>query len=222
MEKNLLKQQNNAYIKQLNIINQSQENIKIIRHDIKKHMLALQTLVEKDKNDAALQYLQNTFHLINNVNEYAKSGNAELDSILNYKIYEAKTKNIDVTLDLHIPEKLNVQSFDLVVILGNLLDNAIEATSKLQGEKKIGTFIELERNVLYVSVINPFYGKLHYGLNKLKTTHKDVENHGFGLESVKKAIEKYNGTLNIKHSDNNFCVDVLIYNPISSVEEGKI
>jgi sensor histidine kinase regulating citrate/malate metabolism len=76
--------------------------------------------------------------------------------------------------------------------------------------------------VLYVSVINPFYGKLHYGLNKLKTTHKDVENHGFGLESVKKAIEKYNGTLNIKHSDNNFCVDVLIYNPISSVEEGKI
>lgn len=222
MEKNLLKQQNNAYIKQLNIINQSQENIKIIRHDIKKHMLALQTLVEKDKNDAALQYLQNTFHLINNVNEYAKSGNAELDSILNYKIYEAKTKNIDVTLDLHIPEKLNVQSFDLVVILGNLLDNAIEATSKLQGEKKIGTFIELERNVLYVSVKNPFYGKLHYQLNKLKTTHRDAENHGFGIESVKKAIEKYNGTLNIKHSDNNFCVDVLIYNPISSVEEGKI
>ena len=47
-----------------------------------------------------------------------------------------QNKNIDVTLDLHIPEKLNVQSFDLVVILGNLLDNAIEATSKLQGEKR--------------------------------------------------------------------------------------
>jgi len=206
----------------VNIINQSQENIKIFRHDINKHMLAVQTLVEKHKNGAALEYLQNTFHLINNVNEYAKSGNTELDSILNYKIAEAKTKNIEITLDLHIPEKLNVQSFALVVILGNLLDNAIEATSKLQGEKKIETSIKLERNVLYVSVKNPYFGELHHPLNKLKTTHGDVKNHGFGLESVNKVIEKYNGTLNIKHTDNNFCVDVLIYNPISVVEEREI
>ncbi|MCR6545871.1 sensor histidine kinase [Dehalobacterium formicoaceticum] len=218
-EKNLLRQQNNAYIKQLKIINQSLKNIKILRHDIKKHMLALQTLIEKGNNDLSLQYLQNAFNLINNVNEYVKSGNAEVDSILNYKIYEAKRKDIDVIVNLKIPEKLSIQSFDLVAILGNLLDNAIEATSIYTGEKRIGIFVELNRNVLYVNITNPFQEKLHYGFNKLKTTHRDAENHGFGLESVKKAIEKYNGTMNIKHTDNTFRVDVLIYNRNFSVEE---
>mgnify|MGYP000883438024 FL=1 len=100
----------------------------------------------------------------------------------------------------------------MVVILGNLLDNAIEATSKLAGEKKIEIFVELNRNILYVSVTNPFQGKLHYGFNKLKTTHRDAENHGFGLESIRMTIEKYNGTMNIKHTEDTFCVDVLIYN----------
>ncbi len=216
MERNLLMQQNNAYIKQLNIINQSQENIKILRHDIKNHISALQRFIEKDNSSFALRYLQSAFNLINNIEEYAKSGNTEIDSILNYKVHEAKRQDINVELDLHIPRKLNIQAFDLVAILGNLFDNAVEATSKLKENKKIEVSVELDRNVLYISVANPFYGKLYYGVDKLITTHKDAENHGFGLESVKKSIDKYNGAMEIRHADNTFCVDVLIYNPADS------
>ena len=213
MERNLLKQQNNAYIKQLKIINQSQENFKIIRHDIKLHISALQALIEKNNNALALDYIQTTYNLINYSNEYAKSGNAEVDSILNYKIHEAKKQGIEVNLNLHIPEKLNIQPIDFIIVLGNLLDNAIEATSKLKEDKKIEASIELDRNVLYVSVINSFQGELLYKDNKLITTHKDKESHGLGLNSVRKSTEKYNGTMNINHTDKIFCIDVLLYNP---------
>jgi len=169
-----------------------------------------------------LQYLQSTFDFINYADGYAKSGNAEVDGILNYKIHEAKKQKIEVDLNLHIPEKLNIQPFDLVAVLGNLLDNAIEATSKLEEDKKIKVSIELERNVLYVSVTNPFRGELLYKDNKLKTTHKDEENHGLGLNSVQKSIEKYNGTINIRHTDKIFCVDVLLYNPVKTIFEEKL
>lgn len=199
------------------MIYQSQENIKLLRHDMKNHISTLQALIEKENTDMALQYIQDMFELIDNNEEYAKSGNTEIDGILNYKILEAKKKGIDVKLDLHIPSKLNIQSFDLVVILGNLFDNAIEATTKTEKNKIISACIELDRNVLYINISNPFEGELHYGgINKkLVTTHKDSENHGLGLDSVKKSIDKYNGTLKIRHIDDIFYVDVLIYNPIN-------
>lgn len=118
-------------------------------------------------------------------------------------------------LDVDIPEKLNIQPFDLNIILGNLLDNAIEAVSKLERNKVIKASIKLDRNILYINISNPFDGNIIYKKSNLKTTHKDKENHGFGLKSVKKAISKYNGIMNVYHTDSIFNVDVLLYNNLS-------
>lgn len=138
-----------------------------------------------------------------------------VDSILNYKIDEAQKRGIKVDLDVDIPEKLNIQPFDLNIILGNLLDNAIEAVSKLERNKVIKASIKLDRNILYINISNPFDGNIIYKKSNLKTTHKDKENHGFGLKSVKKAISKYNGIMNVYHTDSIFNVDVLLYNNLS-------
>ena len=217
MERNLLRQQNNAYIKQLKMITQSQENIKMIRHDIKLHISTLQGLIEKGNNDLALAYIQNAYNLANFTNEYSKTGNVEIDSILNYKIYEAKKLGIEITSNLNVPEKFNFLPIDIVIIIGNLLNNAIEATSKLNENKKIEMSIDFSRNVLYIRVINTFNEDLIFIDNKIKTTHSDKENHGLGLYSVQKSIEKYNGSMDITHTDKNFCIDVLLYNPGNSI-----
>lgn len=211
MDKVILMQQNNAYIKQLDIINQSQENIKIMRHDIKNHVLSLKMLIDGGDKEGASDYLDTMIDYINFSGEYAKSGNAEFDSIINYKIDKARIHGIKSEISLKVPEKLNIRPFDLSVVLGNLLDNAIEAAAKAE-EKVVKVNAELERNVLYINITNSFDGKLNYKDGKLDTTKTDREKHGIGLNSVMKSVENYNGTMSIHHSGNMFFADVLIYN----------
>lgn len=212
MEKELLQQQNNIYGKQFKLINRSQEDMKMLRHDIKNHINTLHAMIEKNDNEGALNYLKGIYDYVNYTNEYAKSGNIDVDSILNYKINEAQKNGIKINLNLNIPVRLNIHTFDLSVVLGNLLDNAIEATLKQNDIRVINVSIEYERNIIYINISNKYNGKLSYDNGKLKTTHKDTENHGLGLSSVRKSINKYNGVLDIYQVDNMFYVDALIYN----------
>lgn len=209
IEKTILQQQSNAYLKQLEIINQSKENLKTFRHDLKNHVLSLKYYIDSQNREDAIKYLDNIFEYINYSKEYAKSGNSEIDSLINYKMDLAEKYNIKVDVDLAIPEKLNINSFDLSIIIGNLLDNAIEAASKAE-EKFINISLELDRNVLYISISNSYYGKLKFNGRKLATTKN--ENHGLGLNSALKSIEKYMGTMNLHYDNRIFYVDILIYN----------
>ncbi len=209
-EKALLTQQNNAYIKQLEIINQSKENLKTFRHDIKNHALSLKYHIDNGDIESASEYLDNIFNFIDYSKEYAKSGNTEIDSIINYKMDLAEQHNIKSKVELKVPEKLNIKSFDLSIIIGNLLDNAIEASSKAE-DKFINISVELDRSVLYISLYNSYDGNLKFEGGKLSTTKK-IEHHGLGLNSVEKSIEKYNGAINIHHDKKVFYVDVLLYN----------
>jgi sensor histidine kinase regulating citrate/malate metabolism len=213
IDKELLQQQNDAYMQQMNIIKQSQENLSILKHDFKFHIASLQTLIEKQDIEKALNYLRSSFEALNTKGEFARSGNQEVDSILNYKINEALNRNIEIELSLSIPDKLKIAPFDLVAILGNLFDNAIVATSKLGSNRKITIDIRYDRNLLFISFTNPF-SEIIIENQKLYTTHQNKQNHGFGIESVKKAVEKYNGTLEFRSLNNIFYIDALLYNPI--------
>ena len=212
MESALIKQQNKAIIKQLKIINLSQDNLKLLRHDMKLHMATLHTLIEKKNNTDALNYIQRIFSSISYVNEFATSGNIEIDSILNYKLNEAKKEQIKIAFNMHIPSQLNIHSFDLVTILGNLLDNAIEAASKSTTERRIELTIELRKNILYINLINTFCGELICINDRLVSTRIDKKNHGLGLKSVQNSLEKYNGAMNKYSEKNTFHVNVLLYN----------
>lgn len=216
MEKALLQQQNSAYLKQLEIINQSQESLKEFRHNVRNHVLSLKTLIENNDNNAASDYLDSVFNSIDFSGEHSKSGNSEIDSILNYKLNKAAACGIRTDINVIVPEKLNIRPFDLSVVLGNLLDNAIEAACKCK-EKFIKISVELDRNVLYVNISNSYDGKLNYDSGKLATIKEDKENHGMGLSSVQKSLEKYNGAMELRHSENTFYTDVLIYNQVYEV-----
>ena len=217
LEKALLQQQNRAYLNQLEIIKQSQENLKEFRHNVKNHVLSLKTLIENNDNNAATDYLDSVFNSIDISDEYSKSGNNEIDSILNYKLNKADTYGIKTDININVPEKMNIRPFDLSVVLGNLLDNAIEATCKCN-EKIIKISAELDRNVLYINISNSFDGKLSFKGDKYVSTKVDAENHGLGLNCVQKSLEKYKGAIELRHSDNMFIVDVLLYNQVYEIK----
>jgi two-component system sensor histidine kinase AgrC len=210
-ERDLLQQQNDAYVHQFEIIRHSQENLRMLRHDFKNHIIQLQAMAQKGRNDDILEYLGREQEFLMEPKEYVYSGNEPVDSILNYKISEAISQGATVDVTVHIPDKLSISPFYLNVILANLMDNAIEAIRHCD-EKQITVEIKLERGVLFIFIENTFdNNKLTCKDGVFCTTKTDKKSHGIGLINVKKAIEKYQGTIGIKVVEQKFQVSALIY-----------
>ena len=145
-EKQLLVQQNEAYARQFELIQQSQENIRILRHDMKNHMMTLNSLVALKDYKALEEYMKKMNTNIGMEAAHANTGNHYVDSILNYKIEEAIRAGAKVQLEVNIPDKLNIMAFDLNVIIGNLMDNAIESIKETP-DKRIYFEMALDRSM---------------------------------------------------------------------------
>ncbi len=109
IEKTLLKQQIDYYCKQFEILEKSYKNVKSIRHDIKNHLFILATYIEDDDKDKTLDYIQTILNSSNYDSELAKSGNIDIDSMINYKLHNAKSNGIEVKVDLKIPATINIK-----------------------------------------------------------------------------------------------------------------
>ncbi|MDF2675833.1 MAG: hypothetical protein K0Q97_123 [Bacillota bacterium] len=211
IENILIKEQNNYYENQLNLMENSAKNVSSIRHDIKNHLFAISTYIKNNEKVDAINYISQIIDLSYGDREYAQSGNINIDSILNYKLLEAESKGISVSLELKIPTELSVDSFDMVVVLCNLLDNSIRASSKYNGDKKIDISMIYKTNILFIHIENTFDGNVLYDNSKIITTKEDKANHGIGLNNIQNVIDKYDGTLNINHNENKFSVDIIMY-----------
>lgn len=207
----ILKQQNNAYRNQFEIIKESQENIEILRHDTNNHIAALTTLTKENDNKKILEYLNRMNSAVKVDKEYIKTGNQDIDSIINYKIHEAKIHNIEVNTRINIPKEFNISSFDLIVILGNLIDNAIEALDKVKN-KKLEIELTFRKGAFYINITNDFNGDVVKRNNILESTKKNKEFHGLGFKSVKKLVDKYNGTIRINYIKSKFVVEIILFN----------
>ena len=207
----LLQQQNDYYLKQMEVMNSSYESVKSVRHDIKNHLIALESYIKQDDKDKAIQYIYKVIDASYGDKSIISTGNIEIDSILNYKIEEARSKGIEVELDIKIPTRLNIETLDIVGILGNLIDNAINANMKLKEGRKISLNLKYSKNLFFITIWNTFNGQVLYADNKIATTHKDKNKHGIGLNNVNSILRKYDGTMNISHENRIFKVDILLY-----------
>lgn len=210
-EKLRLLQQNDYYQKQFELMKISLKSTKSFRHDIKNLLAVLRLLVEKNEHNEALRHIEQMTDAIITANEYAQSGNVIIDSILNFKLQEAVHHGILVSLELNIPEQLRITSFDMSVILGNLLDNAISACSKLEKEKRLDVKIKYKKGRLIIKISNTYNGDLNYSGDKLITSNEDKENHGMGIKNIKFALDKYNGEMEIEHTENIFTAILFMY-----------
>lgn len=211
IENLIIKEQNNYYQYQLNLMESSVKNVNSIRHDMKNHLFAISNYIKNNENDHALNYISKIVEFSYGNNEYARSGNIDMDSILNYKLLEAESNGICCELELKIPEELNFESFDMVVVLCNLLDNSIQAVLKLKDNKKINVSIVYKKGVLFIHIENTYDGNVIYENNKIITTKTKKENTGIGLNNVKNVVEKYNGTMDVRHDGFKFTVDIILY-----------
>ncbi|MBQ4530902.1 MAG: GHKL domain-containing protein [Lachnospiraceae bacterium] len=195
-ENEILSQQVLNYSNQIDQILTSEQSIKSLRHDMKHHMNELKILARKGDTSGIESYIDDMTEYIKNPDEIIASGNQEIDSVLNYMLKKAKQKLKEVKIDIKIPEKMS-HSFDINIIFGNLLENAIEASEKTE-EKKLYISAYLKQGVFKVEVHNSCQGKIKKGIQGYLSTKRDSNNHGNGLKSVKKIVEKYNGIISME------------------------
>lgn len=208
-ENDMMRKELQAYSNQMKIILQTEEKVKTLRHDMKHHMNELKLLAIKKDTDGIQHYINSMEEFIQNQNEIIASGNLEIDSILNFLLQRAKKQLQNVTVKVKLPENLR-HSFDINIIIGNLLENAIEAAIQTE-EKTLDVLIEFKQGVLKVEIKNSFIGEIKKNQKGFITTKERKESHGIGLQSVKKIVEKYNGVLTISTLENIFYVKLIIY-----------
>ena len=141
------------------------------------------------------------------------SGNIVIDSLIGYWYVEAKKVGIDFSVNLNIPMEMPFRGADICLILGNLLENAVEAAQKAEGKKYIRLHMKYDKNNLLLFVENNYKGVLIKTKDKrLKSTKTDAENHGVGLSSVYRIAAKYHGVVTIDDDvANRFLIRVVLY-----------
>ena len=210
-EAELLEYQMMAYRNQINLMLESVEKMKMLRHDMKHHLAELGFMVKRKDFSEFQRYLNAMEEFFEKPSEIISSGNVEVDSVLNYMLQKAKEMQLNTTVKIAIPEDMK-HFFDLNIIIGNLLQNAIDAAVETE-EKFLGVELSLKSGVLVLEIENSFspekIRKDKYG--NFLTTKKDSESHGIGLKSVKRIVEKYHGDMSINIKETHFCVKLMLY-----------
>ena len=180
------------------------------RHDYRNHIQAMKILAANDDIDAIRKYLDELDTDLNTLDTAIKTGNAMADAILNSKISLARSKGITVKTDAHIPVQLKMSEIDLCVILGNLFDNAIEASMKLpEAQRLIRVYMDMKNTQLYISFTNfTASKKMEKTGNRFRTTKGS--GHGFGLVRIDNIIERLDGYLSRNSEDGAFTTEILI------------
>lgn len=215
-EKKIAKQKEEMYRNQLDIMQRSEKNIRALNHDMKNHMLMIQSFIDNGQYDKALQYTQNISNFLPVPGQYVSTGNQEVDVILNYKLAEAKGLGSNIETQIQIPNIPFMEAVDLNVMLGNLMDNAVEALEKTD-ERYLYVGMKYRQGILMIKITNSYNGTLVKKGEKLVTQKDDVHSHGIGLTNVDEIITKYSGSREIDADERLFTVKIILYVDINDV-----
>lgn len=180
------------------------------RHDYRNHIQMMKVLAANGDMDALKVYLDELDTDLNTVDTVVKTGNPMADAILNSKISLARSRNIPTQVDAHIPVKLKMSELDLCCIIGNLFDNAMEASMALPEEKRlIRVYMDMKGTQLYISFTNFTAAKKLSKVGKGFKTSKG-EGHGFGLVRMDDIVSRYDGYLSRNSEDGAFTTEILV------------
>ncbi len=176
------------------------------RHDYRHHIQTMKVHAANGEYEEIDKYLEMLDDDLTNVETVIRTGNRMADAILNSKLSLAAEKEITVKAEAKIPVSLSVSELDLCTIIGNLLDNAIDACMELPKEERlIRIYMEMKGNYLYLSLINT-----SGGAKKKNFFTTKGEGHGFGLSRIDTIVKKYGGYVKRASEDNAFSTEVLL------------
>lgn len=178
------------------------------KHDFHHHLQAIRGQLEAGEIDRAIAYIDRLDETLKSMDTLLKTGNVTVDAILSTKITNAKAEGISVTVDANIPDSLTLTDLEISIIIGNLLDNAIEACRNADGEKFIRLSLHMKGKMLYFYMLNSA-GAKKQKLGSLFKTSKGGA-HGFGLHRAETVLNEHGGWVKYNSEDGAFTSEFLV------------
>ena len=200
---------NQAYYRQME---QQHQHLRRLRHDMANHLTALHALIGEGDTQAAayLRSLQEDPGLLS-PRRYCDE--PVIDAVLGAKAAAMEAGNIPFTAELHLAQSIPLEGPELCALLGNLLDNAIEACAKLPPpDRQIRLSLRCDRGLFILRKSNPSPGETKRQGRRLLTSKTDPAHHGIGTESVRAIVEKYNGS--VEFTEQNGTFECMLYLPV--------
>lgn len=180
---------------------EKQQETKALWHDIKKYTAAMQAVAAQNDSEQLRQIAQAAEDAYERVKDISAVGNPVVDALLNQYLRSAKENQIQVLLDITIPEVLAISTLLLSVVIGNTFDNAIEACRLIAPEKRvIHLQLRKQNRILFYSIENPYIDAV--------TQLRVGKHHGYGLKNVERAVNQNNGNFQLEKVDGNFIVQI--------------
>ncbi|WP_455078858.1 sensor histidine kinase [Peptostreptococcus stomatis] len=206
----ILIKQSEYYEKKIEADRKNINNTRKIKHDMKNHMYAIKNMAKNNMSKDIITYTNDILGKIEGEKVYINTGNYLIDGILNVKFEEIKNQCIDFKYDVKIPEGIKLPEFEVITILGNLLDNAIEGVKSIKDNRYIEVFISYKDSNLLIKIVNTFDGLVIKDNKGFVSRKGEKAYHGIGLENVGEQVEKSNGYMNIDTGNCMFTVDLFI------------
>lgn len=209
-DKRIAEYQNDLITKHCEEVQNIYKTMRGWRHDYRNHIQTMRASLEMGNLTELGNYLGVLTVDLNTVDTVVKTGNVMADAILNSKLALCKTKNIPYEVTATIPENCVVNDVELCVIIGNLLDNAMEACEKIEdkAQRFIRVYIGVFKQQLYVNVTNSMLDVPVKSGKAFKSSKG--ENHGFGLMRIDRIADKYSGFVNRQFEDGVFGTEIML------------
>lgn len=206
--------QDSVLKKQRDEVQNIYQTMRAWRHDYHNHIQSIKAMRAMGKDSELSDYLDNLEKDLDSIDIAIRTGNVGLDAILSSKVSIARKNSIEVNCTAKVPGELKITDVHLCAIVGNLMDNAIEACEKIPlGRNDLATrfiriYIGLFKNQLYISISNSTNVRKRQRINELVTSK--IGEHGFGLRRIDKLVDKYDGYVNRKNEPGVFATEVML------------
>lgn len=201
---------------QYNMITEKIEKTRKSRHDIHHHINVVYQLAKENKIEQLIEYLEEYNKIYSTKEPMVYCNNSTVDAILNHYILLAKDNGIEVHLNVALPEELKIRDTDLCIVIGNLLENAIEASEK-EENKRIKLRINRSNEYICMLVSNLYNGEIKKGHSGYYSRKREFKDTGIGLSSVSAVVEKYDGRMEVDHTNGEFNVFIMMANISSNL-----
>ncbi|WP_410745812.1 sensor histidine kinase [Clostridium neonatale] len=184
-----------------------------IQHDMKNHIICLKSLAFNNNLSELKSYLLKLDDTLKKSALKIKTGNPISDCIINEKLDIASTHNIGFNCNFIIPKNSSIDSFDLCILLGNSLDNAIDACNKITSstiKKEINLKSYIRDLFMIIEIINSKQEPIKYINNKIESTKPNKLIHGIGLDNIREIAKKYDGIVDIIEEKNLFNLYIML------------